>query len=352
MTLTTDKSLPDDYELSLLQLGAMLFRSRRRIARWAFLGGMVAALSVITKPALYSATLSFVPQGGDAARSSLASLAGQLGLSTSSGPQTQSPDFYVGLIKSRELLGRIANDTFTFAEDSGKRVTFMEQFNVAKGPADRREEDAVRLLLKLVRPSVNKTTGVVQVSVVTKWPSVSLAIARNVLSGVNDFNVRTRQGQATSERKFVESQLEVRRADFEIAQTRLLKFLTANRGVLLPELSFARDNLQRDLSMRQEVYTALLQAYDDAKIREVRDTPTISVIESPRVSTYPEPRGRVKTGLLGFVVGAMFGIGMTLVGAALRRRSDLGDPDASALIDWINRLIGKVLGRFGRPTTT
>ena len=352
MTAATGRTLPEDHELSLFALGALLLRNRWRIARWSFAGGVLAALSVISKPALYSADFSFVSQGADAARSSLANLAGQLGITTSSGGQTQSPDFYVGLIRSRELLKAIATDTFVVAEQDNRRMTFMDLFETPQGPPARREEDAIRSLRTLVNPGVNKTTNVIQVSVATKWPSVSLQIASAVLKGINEFNLRTRQSQAGAERKFIESQMNTRRSDLRAAEDRLVEFTNTNRGGLSPQQSLLRDRLQREVLSQQQVYNAMAQAFDDAQIREVRDTPTISVIEPPSASTYPEPRGRAKRGLLGLLMGAMVGVVLVFASAALARRRDMGDPDASAFLSAVRDVNGELLGRLRRSKAT
>ena len=81
----TEAESPHGDEVSLFELGTTVLRNRWRIARWAFIGASVAALSVFSKPALYRASASFVPQGGNDSRSELASLAGQFGVSLPTG---------------------------------------------------------------------------------------------------------------------------------------------------------------------------------------------------------------------------------------------------------------------------
>ena len=58
----------------------------------------------------------------------------------------------------------------------------------------------MKLLRKIVRASLSKTTGIVELSVVTRWPSVSVSIANSLLIRVSEFNLHTRQGQAIVER--------------------------------------------------------------------------------------------------------------------------------------------------------
>src|SRR5689334_9416812 len=190
-------------EISLFALGTALLRRRWRIVRWALLGAVLAGLLAFFKPALYLASASFVPQGNDPGRSGLASLAGQFGVSLPTSTQSLSPDFYAKLLKSRVLLAPIARDTFVVQESGGRRIPFLDLFKIAGGTAAQREERGITLLKAIVGVSVVKSTGVVELSAATRWPSVSLAIVTSLIDGVNDYNQRTRQSQAAAERKFV-----------------------------------------------------------------------------------------------------------------------------------------------------
>jgi hypothetical protein len=189
------------------------------------------------------------------------------------------------------------------------------------------------LLRSMVSVSVARTTGVVEVGVSSKWRSVSLAIARALIDHVNDYNRRTRQQQASSERKFVESRLTVANSDLREAEGRLEQFEQSNRDYARsPSLSLQRDRLSRDVLLRQQVYTSLNQAYEDARIREVRDTPVISMFEEPYVPTHPDPRGRVRRLIVGVLAGAVVGATLALISAAVSRRRKSGDEEAAKLV--------------------
>src|SRR2546430_6796717 len=198
-------------EVSLLALGTILLRNRWRVVRWMGIGIAIAVLISFTRPVLYQASASFVPQGTDVSRSGLASLAGQLGVSLPASNQSLSPEFYVKLLESRVLLLSIVRDTFVVEELGGRGVSFLDLFDIPKGKESEgvREGKGLKLLQRVVTASMVKTTGVVSLSVRTKWRSVSLAIATALVDGVNDYNQRTRQGQAAAERKFVEGRLTV-----------------------------------------------------------------------------------------------------------------------------------------------
>lgn len=330
MTVPTQK---DDDGLSLMALGTALLRHRRRISRYMILAGLLAAMSVAFKPKQYAASASFVPQGADPSRSGLASLAGQFGISVPTANAAQSPDFYLRILKSRVILQQIAADTLLVLEKGNRRIAFVDLFRIREGPSTRRQELARGVLLKLVETSAVKTTGVVELSVKTEWPSVSLAIATALVNGVNEFNQRTRQLQASAERRFVEGRLAVASADQRAVEDRLEELLKTNREFSSsPQLVFRRDRLQRELELKRLVTTSLAQSMEEVRIREVRDTPVITVLEPAAVSTLPEPRRRVLITLLGVLFGGLLGVMIVFVSEIMARLRHEGDMAAEELL--------------------
>jgi uncharacterized protein involved in exopolysaccharide biosynthesis len=334
-----DADRQDDDEVSLFALGTILLRRRWRIVCWMLIGATVAALSVFSKPKLYVASASFIPQGNDASRSALAGIAGQLGVALPAGTQSSSSDFYSSLLTSRVLLTPITRDTFVVRELGGQRVSFLDLFKIGPGPAAVREEQGVALLMGIVTPTVVRLTGVVELSVATQWPSVSLALATALVNGVDEYNQRMRQGQAGTERRFVEGRLAAARADLREAEDRLERFLATNRQFgNSPELTFQHDRIQRDVMLRQQVFTSLTQAYEDARIREVRDTPVITVFEPPSVPTLPQARGRLKRTLLGLILGGFVGAFMAFVSGLMDRRRKEGNAEADEFVGTLSEV--------------
>lgn len=352
----TDAERQHEDDISVFALGTTLIRERWRIVRWMFYGGVLLALTGLLTPSHYKASASFVPQGTESSGSELASLAGQFGVSLPSGSQSLSPDFYKDLLTSDVLLRSVTRDTFTVEELGGRRYSFLELFEVEGQSALQREEQGIRLLRGLVDASVVVTTGVVELSAETRWPGVSLGITEALVDAVNDFNRRMRQEQAAAERRFVEDRLAVVGAELRDAEERLQEFLKANRQYTnSPELAFQADRLEREIALRQQVFTSLTQTYEEVRVREVRDTPVITMIEVPVLPTLAEPRRTLLRGLLGLVVGGGIGvIGAFVSGMMARGRHD-GDADVeefrAALSDMRGELAGRLRGlrkRIGR----
>lgn len=340
-------------EVSLLALGTTLVRSRWRILRWMLIGAIAAAAVILVRPRTYLASASFTTQGTDASsRSGLASLAGQMGIFLPAGNQSLSPDFYVSLLESRVVLLPIVRDTVAVAEEGGKRKPVLDLLGVGSGAPDKRAELGLIKLRRMVGVSVAKATGVVQVSVTTPWRSVSLFIVKELLDGVNDYNERTRKGQATAEREFVEGRLALASNELRAAENRLTDFLRNNRNVSPlggpPDLVTSRDRLQRDVELRQQVYTTLTSAYEEARIREVRDMPVITIFEEPNAPSVPKPRGLLIGTILGFMVGGLIGVLLAFTSGLLTRRQESGSSDAEEFANAIREAKGQLFGGVRR----
>lgn len=319
-----------DADLSLFSIGTLLLRHRWRVIRWTVACAVLALATVFFRPALFRATASFAPQGADASKSNLASLAGQFGVAIPTGGQTLSPEYYARLLKSRTLLRAVVLDSFVVDELGGRRVPLLELMEIKATDPALREDLGIEQLTKMVGTSVSKPTGIVEVTVRTRWRSVSLGLVSALVARVNEFNQVSRQSQASAERKFVERRLAVADSELRSAEDRYRLFTQANRQVAnSPDLTLERDRIERLISQRQQVFTTLSQSHEEARIREVRDTPVITLVESPSVPARSEPRGRTKVVLLGLMLGAFLGGGLVVAREAMSRRRAAGDAEAT-----------------------
>lgn len=179
------------------------------------------------------------------------------------------------------------------------------------------------------------------VNVRTRSPYVSLAIAQQLLRGLDEYNLVTRQSQAHQERVFTESRLSDARAALRGAEDELLRFLQTNRQTDFPALTLQRDRLQREVDLRQQVVTSLAQKYEENRIREVRDTPVLTLIELPDLASRTDPRLRGLILLVGIAGGMTLGILVVLLRALWNREGvAAGDPARAMLRDEWARMRG------------
>ena len=340
----TTPNLRDDDRIAFFALGTAILRHRHTIVNWTVVVAVIFVVPVLFKQREYAASASFLPQGGDSRQTGLASLAGQFGVTLPGANQAQSADFYASLLKSRDQLRLIARDTFEVAEMQGRRIPLMELLTLQPRSPIAREEEAILLLGEMIGVSVAKPQGIVELTAVTRWPSVSYAIADAMVRNVDNFNRKTRQSQASSERRFLEQRIALSRAELNAAEDKLREFYIQNKVITGSyELQLQRDRLQRDVVLQQQVFTSLSQAYEDARIREVRDTPVITVIDAPTLPTMARPRGRLARGMAGLLVGALAGLLWVYLSLSFALKRKSGDPDATEFMSALGEFVGTLL---------
>lgn len=337
--MTADQT--DDGEISLVVLATTIVRNLRTIVLWSVAVGVLVAINVAKRPLLYEATATIGTGGGSSPQlSGFSALAGQLGLMASGSVTPSSPDFYIMLMESPVILSRVIQKTMIVPEKGGQPMTIAQVLGLkGRDSADlaRRAMDAVR---GLVVPGKQRNTGLVQVTVLSQWPSVSLGLVTAFVTAFEEYNRDTRRTQAAEERAFIERRMSEAMVDLREAEDRLQRFLASNREISAASmLAFERDRLARTVALKQQVYTTLATSYEDVRIREVRDTPVINVIEPPRVKADPEKRDRMKSILIGLVIGAFLGLVTTLVADSVRRLARHRRDEADEFADTVRQTL-------------
>jgi uncharacterized protein involved in exopolysaccharide biosynthesis len=307
-------------DVSLFELGAILLRRRRLLVSALIAGTLGGMLIAIVLPRRFNSEATFLPQSTQNGAAGFALAATQLGINLPTASGFWVSGIFVELLKSRTLLQPIAQENFTVPEDGGRQGSLMDLLGVKAASGGLRLDKTVRLLQsEIVSASDDRRLGTVHLSVLTPWPSLSKALADRLVKGVNDFNLDTRKSQASAERQFVEARLVEAGKELRAAENELQTFLLSNRVLFSPTLAFERDRLQREIGLRQQVYTSLVQSREDARIREVRDTPVITVIDAPMLPQRPESRRLLLSAVLGGVSVVLLAALITLAAEAARR---------------------------------
>jgi ribosome-binding factor A len=308
----------EDGEISVLALVSVLLRRRWVIVGLTVVGAALGLRSAYTKPREYVSSATFIVPGQQGTTSGLAVAASQFGIDLGSAGGSWGPAMYVDLIHSRSLLEPILFDTIVVAEQGGRRMTFMQLLGIRPPMTERSITSAVGALNSAISASQERALGGVTVSV----------LANLVVQRVNEFNLEVRKSQASAELQFAVAQADEAAQALKDAEDKLLAFLQSNRDIAAsPALTFQRDRLQREVSRRNQLYTSWLQNREDARVREVRDTPVITEVENPQLPFVAVPRQSVRKAALGGIGGAVVGVFFAfLLDAWVRaRRSDRDD---------------------------
>jgi uncharacterized protein involved in exopolysaccharide biosynthesis len=318
-------------EISLIEIANILLRNWRPILVLPLLLAIAVGLLNLARERTYSATASFMQQTAEGrATGGAAALAQQFGISLGSERPGQSPQFYIDLLRSGALLRRAVEVEYRIPSGdgeswSGTLVQYWE-LDAADDPAPSWRR-AVEQLRDAVSASVSRETGVIQVTVSADHPLLAERVAETLLDLLNEYNLEVRQSRAHEEGRFISSRLVDAQQELLAAESELQNFLRQNRDFRnSPELMFEHERLQRQVAMRQEIYTSLLRAQGQARIDGVRDTPLLTVIDHPAGTARPEPRRTVMRVMLALMLGFMLAVAFAFVREWARRSRQNDDP--------------------------
>lgn len=335
------------------------------IARWRLIGVVMlitlgaAILAVIVIPPVYRTQVSFVANitGGTRLPSSalsgagpLAGIAASLGVATGADP-SESPNFYVELIQSRELLTRLLESKFkdprgSSARDSARLIDILRPRG---SDPQRRMEKGIKRMSKAISGTFDVMTNLVFLDVDARWPDLSAAIANRTIELVSNFNREQRVTRVRSKRMFLEDRVAKARQDLDAAESRLRAFQEQNRSWrTAPALVFDEQRLERELNRTEELYLQLRQQYEMTLLDEVNDAARITVVDSgviPRKPLWPDYTIlAVAVPLAGFFIGFLIAGASAVYGDWQSRNPG----SSSYLSSTVRRVKGEIANGFRR----
>jgi len=327
---------PAHDSISLIEIANVLLRWRWLIVTLPFGLFLVTVVAQLLRAPQYTAAASFMPQRSDATARNLGSMAAQLGIRIGNEGQGESPAFYTELITSRAILVPALESRYTSTPEGQEvRGTLIELYDVEAETEALRRDAALRALRDNIGVTTSSATDIVHLSVTADSPELSQQIAARILELVNQFNLETRQSRATEERRFIEERMAEAQTQLRDAEDGLQRFLQRNRDFRnSPELGLLHGRLEREVGMRQQVFNTLAQAYEQARIEEVRNTPVITIVEPPVQPARRDARGTVVRGILALATGVMVAAAIAFLLEFLRhgrRQEERGYPEFQRL---------------------
>ncbi len=332
-------------ETSMFAFANILLRHRGIIVATTLLATLIMVVSGLTERKSYTTRVLFTARGAKSGL--LATIANQYGLSIVGSDPGRSTIFYEELIRANEVLRAVASKEYAVRTKSGLlRGKLPVMYGIEAGSRGAEIDiSAVQLQSNLSTGSTMRT-GIVSYFVSSPYPELTLQLAQNILAELNIYNIARQQAQATLERTFIEKRLAESRASLTRAEDQLRSFRDFNRDYgRSPTLRLENNRLDREVTMRQSLYTSLSQAYEQSRIEEVRDTPSITVIEHPTLPTAADTSYGIRNTLLGAIGGLFLGIILAFV----RERFNESKAEGSREFADFCRLKGEALRDLGRP---
>jgi uncharacterized protein involved in exopolysaccharide biosynthesis len=293
---------------------ATLLKAKTRVLSYVLVGtglGLAIALAVHNQ---YTSSASFIAQGAQSLNLPAALQGAALSLGLERG-NDYSPKFYADLLTSRPVLqSAILHGYRVSGEDGERDLNYLAIEGFTNDPPDRALERAIRHLARRVSASADVRTNMITLSVRARWPELSRDIAKQLLTSLDSLNVGFRQNQSRESREFYETRVLQTRRELDSADVEVRNFLQTNRVITSPALQFEMQRLQREADRKQAVYSIVVQQYEQARLQEARNVPTLTILSAPFVpvkKSFPPRRLIVVLGALAGFVAAWLHLSLT-----------------------------------------
>jgi uncharacterized protein involved in exopolysaccharide biosynthesis len=328
----------DEGTISFFEVGVILLSYRRLVIVLGLVGAGLGAALALFSPVVYESRALFQPQLADGQDGRLTQVASRFGLGVVDGKSQWGPSVYVELLATQNVLAPVVKDTLFLEEDDRRPLPIIELVGLTVADTLRLDR-AVEALKSFFKVGEITEIGAVEVVVATPWPSASRALAEKLVRSVDRFSVSERRTRAAQESAFVANRKQAAEEELKDAENLLMTFLDQNRNIAdSPQLQFQYERLKRDVELKRDVYVSLVHDLADAEIREVRDIPVITMLESPHRPTRPRPRHLVLKTALGALAGVLLGAAIGCLAYGWKKETARSSSDAAAFRDRLQRV--------------
>ena len=323
-----------DDGIGLRGLFQLLWNDRKRIIQITTVVTLMGVFYALLVTPLYKSTITMYPTGQESGGqlSQLQGMASTFGFDAGGG----KPSFHIpDIVQSRRLKTELIYHEWN-SEEFDKPVNLIHYWEIDNttgislnpinwikalfasdtDSGDRTLKWEASALGKLDgRISVNGgKSGLITVEVLMEEPSIAADMANTMYPAIMDFTIETQSKQAKLNREFIEGrQVEVKEQLIEFEDV-LKVFRERNRNIQQsPQLQLELGRLMREVEIKTQVYITLQQQYELARIEEVKETPSVVILDEGKVAVQKDKPKRKLIVIFAMLTGGMFALGITLL---------------------------------------
>lgn len=305
----TPQGFGDLHSMSAIELVRIANRNRRLII-WSTLAVVILTTAIVLIiPNKYASQASLLPSG---AQDKMADLKRLAGFGSLSATDENSSELFPEILRSRSIQDSVLATRFRFSHNAHPYTLRLSEY------FDQENPDKLRSALNdITSVALNKKTGVIEISVETKYPELSRQVLASYLSELESFNLLTRRSAARENATYLGRQIEQTRLEMTRAEDELESYQASNRNWLegsSPDLLKTIARLQREVEIQNKKYLYLTQEYEIAKLDAQKDVPIVRVLDSPSL---PVEKSSPKRALIILTLGILAAL-LSSFGVVLR----------------------------------
>jgi len=311
-------------EIDLRSLFQVLWSERKLIVRITGIITISGIMYALLATPLYKSTITMYPHSDrDGGLNKLQGMASMFGVNA----LARDSKFHIpDVINSRTLQTRIIYkkwDTNLFSSPVNL-ISFwginndseipLKSFNKSEANMNLKwESSALKKMADRISVNENKT-GLININVLMEEPEVSAQIANFIYDAVVEFTNMNHLETAKLNREFIQQRQDEVKEVLISAENSLKVFRSKNRKIIdSPQLQLELERLLRDVEIQAQVFITLQQQYELARIDEVKETPSVIVLDKAFPSIFKYSPNRKMIVFISVFLGLFVGLFSSLL---------------------------------------
>ena len=182
------------------------------------------------------------------------------------------------------IIKSFVSNLFTPEEnkDAKKGGTGFDPYRLSRN--DDNIAGAIRNKIKL---NVDKKTGVISISTESQDPLISKTLADSVRNKLQDFITEYRTNKARTDLEYYRKLRDEAKLNYEKARRLYGSYADANSEVVLESYRAKQNDLENDMQLKYNNYTAMVTQYQAAKAKVQERTPAFTMLKGANVPIRP-----------------------------------------------------------------
>ena len=352
---TPQKALPPivkDDEIDLVVLMLHIWGGRALILKTIGVFVVLGLIIALTSPARYTASVKLIPESNKSMRlGALGGIAAQFGfggVTTGAEAGGIPPDYYPEIVKSVPYLKLLMQQPFELPQTGpvslydyyhehmqGSFIGSVKKYTIGlpgvimgwiKGEPDevvvtadsassvvrmsKEERKVLEWLQESLTLSIGKEIGMITLSAEMPTAELSAEVSGYAAQLLSEYAISYKTDKAREDLAFVQERYAEAEERFEAAQEALARFRDSNHGSLTALAQTRQERLQSDYDLAFNVYKALAQQLEEARLKLQEETPVVKIIEPAVVPDEKSAPKRKMIMIVSVFLGGFVGIGL------------------------------------------
>ena len=283
---------------------------------------ILASVIIVSVPRTYTCQIMLVPEmTNQSAGGTLSSLASAFGFDFGSAMTTdaispplypdllESTDFVIGLfhVRVKNVKGDIDTDYYTYLQKHqqsawwkypiiwikrqvGKMLVqedsqpiSQEENSSASFMLSKNDHEIIETIQDRISCSIDKKTNVISITVVDQDRLICATMADSVRVRLQDAITEYRTNKSRIDMNYYDQLTTNAKAEYDEAREAYSRMFDANRNIIMQSVQSQIDNLENDMQVKFNTYTAMNTQYQAAKAKVQERTPAFTILQGASV---------------------------------------------------------------------